>query len=214
MEKNIRHALLFLDSLNAVYIDEEELLVSDGTAGRTRLGNSQITPLGYHLAALPINPRIGKLILYSVLLGCLNPILTIAAMLSGKSPFISSFEDRNAADMAKLSFLQGDSDLLGMLNAYAGWKSSRGGGYREEQNYCMRNCLSLHTLQQIDLMRQQFLDLLKEIGFVSRDIFMSSLCSTDISCNRYVQSYSANSLSLYSNGVACTPKGMGKAKLS
>ena len=25
---------------------------------------SQITPLGFHLAALPINPRIGKLILF------------------------------------------------------------------------------------------------------------------------------------------------------
>ena len=28
---------------------------------------SQITPLGFHLAALPINPRIGKLILFGTI---------------------------------------------------------------------------------------------------------------------------------------------------
>ena len=40
------------------------------------------TSTGFHLAALPINPRIGKLILFAVIMGCVEPILTIAAMVS------------------------------------------------------------------------------------------------------------------------------------
>ena len=70
-----------------------------------------------------MNPRIGKLILYGVLYGCLDPLLTVAATVSAKSPFVSSFEDRDASDAAKLMFLEGDSDLMATLNAYEGWKS-------------------------------------------------------------------------------------------
>lgn len=46
-----------------------------------------LTPLGFHLARLPVEPHIGKLILFGALLGCLDPVLTIAASLSFKDPF-------------------------------------------------------------------------------------------------------------------------------
>lgn len=46
-----------------------------------------LTPLGFHLARLPVEPHIGKLILFGALLGCLDPVLTIAAALSFKDPF-------------------------------------------------------------------------------------------------------------------------------
>lgn len=46
-----------------------------------------LTALGFHLARLPVEPHIGKLILFGALLGCLDPVLTIAASLSFKDPF-------------------------------------------------------------------------------------------------------------------------------
>jgi ATP-dependent RNA helicase DHX29 len=50
----------------------------------------ELTALGHHLAALPVDVRVGKLLLLGASFGCLDPILTIAAALSYKSPFASS----------------------------------------------------------------------------------------------------------------------------
>ena len=47
-----------------------------------------LTALGWQLAALPVEPRIGKLLVYGALLGCLDPVLTIAAALAHRSPFV------------------------------------------------------------------------------------------------------------------------------
>lgn len=40
-----------------------------------------LTPLGYHLAHLPMDACVGKLLLIAAILQCLDPILTIAAAL-------------------------------------------------------------------------------------------------------------------------------------
>lgn len=48
-----------------------------------------LTPLGYHLASLPVDVRIGKLMLFGSIFRCLDPALTIAASLAFKSPFVS-----------------------------------------------------------------------------------------------------------------------------
>ena len=44
-----------------------------------------LTPLGYHLAQLPVDVRIGKLMLFGAIFRCLDAALTIAACLSYRS---------------------------------------------------------------------------------------------------------------------------------
>lgn len=44
--------------------------------------------MGYHLANLPVHPRIGRMILFGAMLSCLDPVLTIAAALGFKEPFV------------------------------------------------------------------------------------------------------------------------------
>lgn len=51
--------------------------------------DEKLTPLGYHLASLPVDVRIGKLMLFGSIFRCLDPALTIAASLAFKSPFVS-----------------------------------------------------------------------------------------------------------------------------
>mgnify|MGYP002836845073 CR=1 FL=1 len=38
----------------------------------------ELTPLGFHLAQLPVDVRIGKMILYGAIFRCLDPVLTVA----------------------------------------------------------------------------------------------------------------------------------------
>jgi len=42
----------------------------------------RLTPLGYHLAQLPVDAKVGKILLVGCILGCTEPALTIAAALS------------------------------------------------------------------------------------------------------------------------------------
>lgn len=36
-----------------------------------------LTPLGHHLAALPVDVRIGKMLIFSAILGCLEPMVSV-----------------------------------------------------------------------------------------------------------------------------------------
>lgn len=47
-----------------------------------------LTPLGHHLSNLPVDPKIGKIMLFGAMFSCLDPVLVIAAALSHKDPFV------------------------------------------------------------------------------------------------------------------------------
>jgi HrpA-like RNA helicase len=44
--------------------------------------DEHLTVLGHHLAALPMPPRLGKLIIFGLTFDCVDPILTIACAMS------------------------------------------------------------------------------------------------------------------------------------
>lgn len=49
--------------------------------------NENLTALGYHLAKLPVVPKVGRMILFAAIFSCLDPVLTVAASLDFKEPF-------------------------------------------------------------------------------------------------------------------------------
>ena len=93
--------------------------------------------------------------------------ITVAAMLSSKSPFITPFGQRNQADTVRLAFRRGDSDLLTMYNAYLAWRrvcqSASGGG---EYQFCRKNFLSPVTLANIEDLKGQLIFSLVDSGFL------------------------------------------------
>ena len=48
--------------------------------------DEELTLLGQHIAELPLEPHLGKMVLFAVVLKCLDPVLTIACALSHKNP--------------------------------------------------------------------------------------------------------------------------------
>ena len=48
--------------------------------------SEELTELGRHLADLPVDPHLGKMVLNSIVLKCLDPVLTIVCSLSYKDP--------------------------------------------------------------------------------------------------------------------------------
>jgi ATP-dependent RNA helicase DHX57 len=125
-----------------------------------------LTPLGQHLAVLPVDVRVGKMLLYGAVLGCLSPVLTIAAVLGGRSPFFAPLEKRDEADAAKRLFAEDQSDHLTSLNAYAAWVQAKALGKSVEMQFTRENFLSYRTLEGIADLRNQFAQLLQEVGFL------------------------------------------------
>ncbi|KFV58718.1 Putative ATP-dependent RNA helicase DHX57, partial [Gavia stellata] len=132
--------------------------------------DEKLTPLGYHLASLPVDVRIGKLMLFGTIFRCLDPALTIAASLAFKSPFVSPWDKREEANKKKLEFAVGNSDYLALLQAYKGWRLSIKEGSQASYNYCRENFLSGRVLQEIASLKRQFTELLSDIGFVKEGL--------------------------------------------
>ena len=58
------------------------------------LAGDDLTALGEHMSMIPADLRCGKLIIYGAIFGCLEACLTIAAILSSRSPFVSPQQKR------------------------------------------------------------------------------------------------------------------------
>ncbi|KAJ3081545.1 hypothetical protein HDU99_005408 [Rhizoclosmatium hyalinum] len=141
----------------------------------------KLTPLGKHMASLPVDLRIGKMLVYGAIFGCLGSVLTVAAILSNKSPFMAPSDRRDEAKERRKTFMWDKSDLLTDCRAYEGWAEASGKGKRAEAEFCEtvrrqvsfakltdpQNFLSMATLTAISDSRKQYLDTLVDIGFVN-----------------------------------------------
>ncbi|MBN3325252.1 DHX29 helicase, partial [Atractosteus spatula] len=126
-----------------------------------------LTPLGQHLAALPVNVKIGKMLVFGAIFGCLEPIATIAAAISEKSPFATPMNRKDDANLAKAALAIANSDHLTIYNAYLGWKSARSEGWRAEMAYCRKHFLNRTALLTIEDVKRELTRMMEAVGFSS-----------------------------------------------
>ncbi|XP_072174284.1 ATP-dependent RNA helicase dhx29-like [Diadema setosum] len=125
-----------------------------------------LTALGQHLAALPVNVRIGKMLLFAAIFDCLEPVAVIAAAMTDKPPFLVPLEKRSQADAAKRAMAVGNSDHITIYKAFAGWKEARGKGRKEEATFCRVNFLSRTALFNIQDVKRELIRLVESVGFL------------------------------------------------
>jgi ATP-dependent RNA helicase HrpA len=80
--------------------------------------DGRITGLGRRLARLPVDPRIGRMILEADRNGCVREVLIIAAALSIQDPRERPAEAQQAADDKHRRFADPDSDFVTFLNLW------------------------------------------------------------------------------------------------
>ncbi|XP_041991158.1 DExH-box ATP-dependent RNA helicase DExH3-like [Salvia splendens] len=130
--------------------------------------NENLTHLGKFLSVLPVDPKLGKMLIMGAIYCCFDPILTIVAGLSVRDPFLLPQDKKDLAGTAKSRFSAKDySDHMALVRAYEGWKDAEREGSAYE--YCWRNFLSLQTLQAIHSLRKQFTYILKDAGLLDTD---------------------------------------------
>ncbi|MDY6055637.1 ATP-dependent RNA helicase HrpA [Micrococcus sp.] len=143
------------------------------TGGRGRAKGSggaaagTITPIGRRLARLPVDPRLGRMILEAGERGCTREVMVLAAALTVQDPRERPTEQRAAADEMHARFSDENSDFTAFLNLWAYLREQRrelsGSQFRK---LCRRehiNWLRVHEWQ--DLV-QQLQQMAKEVGVV------------------------------------------------
>ncbi|TIB85889.1 P-loop containing nucleoside triphosphate hydrolase protein [Wallemia mellicola] len=135
----------------------------------------ELTSLGKVLLQLPIEAPIGKLILYATFFRCLDPALSLAAILTNRDPFVAPLDLRAEANAAKQKWSQREykSDPFTILNAYETWWGLHSAGkHSQAWDFVNENFLSRATLLQIRQVKEHLyksLESLKLTEFLTSD---------------------------------------------
>ncbi len=98
----------------------EELGALKGGGGPPRL-----TPLGRQLARLPLDPRLGRMVLAAAEAGCVREVVVIVAGLTIQDPRERPDAERGKADAAHARFVDKRSDFATLLNLWDHIRSLR-----------------------------------------------------------------------------------------
>ncbi|XP_068608854.1 3'-5' RNA helicase YTHDC2 [Brachionichthys hirsutus] len=161
----------------------------------------ELTDLGYHLADLPLEPHLGKMVLCAVVLKCLDPVLTIACTLAYRDPFVlpAQGSQKMAALNCRKRFTSSTfSDHMALLRAFQAWQKARSDGW--ERSFCEKNFLSQATMDMILGMRTQLLGQLRAIGFV-RARGDSNICDVNQNSEKWAVVKAALVAGMYPNVV-------------
>ena len=124
----------------------------------------KLTPLGHHLAYIPIDLRLAKILLYGAIFRCVDPAASIVACIgAGRSPLLNPPDKREEAREAHKQFVVRYSDHLTLLRVYEAWSAVP---KRDRRRWCGSNFLSDTSLQEIATLRKQLLSALMEMGFL------------------------------------------------
>lgn len=82
------------------------------------IDSGNLTETGAQLAALPVDPRVGRMLLAAGELGCLDEVLVIAAALSIQDPRERPADRQQAADRSHGRFADESSDFLGWVKLW------------------------------------------------------------------------------------------------
>jgi len=137
----------------------------------------RLTPLGFHLSKLPMDAKVGKLLIVGCILGTLDNALTIAAALScARSCFLPNFQglDRSSVE-ARDSLIESGfggkdwsggtvkGDLIAVISVYRAWSTRQ---RSERGKFASDHALDNTALRDMETLRRQFGDLLAESGLI------------------------------------------------
>ncbi|AXA94446.1 ATP-dependent RNA helicase HrpA [Massilia sp. YMA4] len=149
--------------------------IADGYQLLQELGavdeDNRLTSLGRKLAKLPLDPRVGRMILAGQESACLTEVLIVASALSVQDPRDRPIEHQQAADQAHAKFNDDKSEFLSYLKIWHWFADAieHKKTNRQLQDNCRSNFLSQLRLREWRDVHSQLLTLVKEQGWRLND---------------------------------------------
>jgi ATP-dependent helicase HrpA len=144
--------------------------IADGYALLQELGAvddaRELTEVGSALAKLPLDPRIGRMVLAAKEEACLPEVLIIAAALAVQDPRERPLDRAQAADEAQKEFSEEKSDFLSYLKL---WRFFDEGLHHESNRKlhqaCREHFLSFNRMREWRDVQSQLKELVGELGW-------------------------------------------------
>ncbi|MGE5129151.1 MAG: ATP-dependent RNA helicase HrpA [Sphingomonadaceae bacterium] len=136
--------------------------IADGYALLAELGAvdeaNELTDAGRELAGLPVDPRIGRMLLAARGEGCLDPLLVIGAALSAQDPRLRPMDDAAAADERHARYADERSDFFSYLKM---WKLFED----RWEKACRENFISIPRMREWRDVHGQLHAMVSELGW-------------------------------------------------
>jgi ATP-dependent helicase HrpA len=129
-----------------------------------------LTPLGRNLARLPIDPRLGRMVLEAAKLGCAREVIIVAAALSIQDPRERPAEQRGQADQLHARFADKSSDFLAYVNLWRYLRSLEDELSRSQvRKRCKAEFLHYLRVREWQDLVAQLEDAAREVGVTLND---------------------------------------------
>ncbi|MFN3581519.1 MAG: ATP-dependent RNA helicase HrpA, partial [Pseudomonas sp.] len=143
--------------------------ISDGFTLLQELGavdrDGVITETGRQLARLPVDPRIGRMLLEASRTDSLEEVLIIASGLAVQDPRERPLERQQAADQAHMQWKDESSDFAAFLNLWRGYEEQRQALTQGQlRSWCRRNFLNFLRLREWRETHRQLVLTCKDLG--------------------------------------------------
>ncbi|WP_348658976.1 ATP-dependent RNA helicase HrpA, partial [uncultured Stutzerimonas sp.] len=110
---------------------------------------NQLTPLGRQLARLPIDPRLGRMLLEAAKMGSMAEVLIVASALSVQDVRERPADRQQQADQAHAQWKDPDSDFAALINIWRGFEEQRQAlGSNPLRTWCRKNFLNYLRLRE------------------------------------------------------------------
>jgi ATP-dependent helicase HrpA len=128
---------------------------------------NQVTPLGIKLSKLPLDPRVGRMILAALDNACLTEMLIIASALSVQDPRDRPMEYQQQADEAHKKFADEKSEFLSFIKIWRWFEQAieHKKTNRQLMETCRASFLSQVRLREWRDVHSQLLTIVKEQGW-------------------------------------------------
>lgn len=163
---SIRHAIRNLIQLRCLSFDAPRV-PSCSFDQQSRASSSSVywlTPLGRTVSQLPMDARLGVMLSYSCLFGCLEDLLTVCAFMTSATPLLKPLDKREEADKAHRCFKAGECDFTAKVRIYNTWLSYRAKGRQSEESFCAKYFLHRGRLMVIRDLRRLYADSVVHLG--------------------------------------------------
>jgi ATP-dependent helicase HrpA len=154
-------AFPFIDPPDSRFINDGfKLLEELGAVDASR----SMTALGRQLAQLPVDPRIGRMVLEGAKQNALREVLVVASALSSQDPRERPLDKQQAADEKHRAYADDESDFLTLLNLWNLYEEQRQAlSQNQLRKYCQKHFLSFMRMRE-------WRDVHRQLHLISRQL--------------------------------------------
>ncbi len=152
----------------------DKRMIKDGYRVLHEIGavdtDNRVTHLGKLLARLPVDPRMGRMLMEAAQTGCLREVLVIVAALSIQDPRDRPMDKQQQADEAQQEFRHETSDFLSFYNLWQHLvEKKKHLSRRKFTQYCRQRFLSPTRVQEWFDIHHQMQGQMHEMGYREND---------------------------------------------